>query len=65
MQPNPITPRYLSMADAATYTGLSVRTLRKLIKQRRLPASKVTDSQQGHVRIRVDDLDRLMDAAQV
>jgi len=60
MQPNEVQPRYFSMADASAYTGYSVRVLRQLIKDGRLPATKITASQQGHVRIRIDDLDALM-----
>lgn len=37
MQPNTVTPRYLSMTEAAAYSGMSIRMLRQLIKECRLP----------------------------
>jgi excisionase family DNA binding protein len=63
--PDEVQQRYLSLADAAIYSGLSVRLLRRLITDRRLPASKMSPAQQGRVRIRVDDLDALMASLRV
>jgi excisionase family DNA binding protein len=49
-------PRWVSVAEAAAYTGLSERTIRRWIEQRRLPATRV-----GPRRIEIDlnELDKL------
>lgn len=60
-----VQPRYLSLADAARYTGFSIRTLNQLIRERQIPASKLGSAPQGRVRIRIDDLDAFMASARV
>ena len=49
-------PRWASVAEAATYSGMSQRTIRRWVSQRRLPASRV-----GPRRIEIDlnELDKL------
>ncbi len=37
----PMTPRLISIQDAAQYTGLSVQTLYKMVSQRRIPFVKM------------------------
>ncbi len=36
-----MTPRLISIQDAAQYTGLSVQTLYKMVSQRRIPFVKM------------------------
>ena len=51
---------YLSQADAAGYLGVSVRTIRQLISDGRLPASRLSSARNGLVRLRRADLDALL-----
>jgi len=52
-----INPRWLGLRDAAAYTGLSVPTLRKLIREGRLKAYRPT----RRINLNIGDLDRLME----
>lgn len=51
---------YLSQADAADYLGVSVRTIRQLISDGRLPAYRLSAARNGLVRLRRADLDALL-----
>ncbi len=55
----PVTPRYLTLGDASTYSGMSVSTLRRLIDRRALRAYR------PHGRILIDarQLDALIQAS--
>jgi excisionase family DNA binding protein len=54
----PLAPRYLSLAQAGTVTGLSTRTLRRAIKDARLRAHHVGRL----VRIELDELQRWIES---
>lgn len=56
---------WFTLAEAHQYTGISVRELRRLISDGRLPASKLNPAQQGAVRIRRAALDGLLAACPV
>jgi excisionase family DNA binding protein len=55
----PVSPGYLSAKSAATYSGLSIRTVWRLLKDGRLRAFRVG----GRVLIRLADLDAMIQGA--
>jgi excisionase family DNA binding protein len=64
MQDQQVQPRWLDTAQASRDSGLSAKTLRRLIKSGRLPAGKVTESPQGHWRIKREDIEALLGGAE-
>jgi excisionase family DNA binding protein len=63
MSARTIPPRsreYLSLREAADYTGYSVFTLRELVASGRLPAFRLHDKPGSSFRVRVKDIDALM-----
>ncbi|TNH23969.1 helix-turn-helix domain-containing protein [Micromonospora orduensis] len=57
-----IEPGWLSLPDAATYTGLTERTLRDRIGAGQLRAFRANDKPGSHYRIRRSDLDAMFEA---
>jgi excisionase family DNA binding protein len=57
---NPITPKYMSQQAAATYTGLSVFTIRDLVNTGKLPAFRLSDKPGSAIRVKISDVDALM-----
>lgn len=57
---SPITPAFLSLQDAATRTGYSVYTLRGKINSGELPAFRMSGKPGAEMRVRVADLDGLL-----
>ena len=57
---NPITAKYTSPQGAATYTGLSVFTIRELIAKGELPAYRLSDKPGSAIRVKISDVDALM-----
>lgn len=53
-----IRQQYLSLEEAATYLGMSIRTVRRRIADGSIPASRVRNS--TTIRVRVEDLDNLL-----
>lgn len=51
----------LTIPQAAEYTGLSVRQIKRLVGERALPYWKTAASQQGHVMLDPDDLDQYIE----
>lgn len=56
----PRSREYLSLREAAEYTGYSVFTLRDLVTSGRLPAFRLHDKPGSAFRVRVRDIDALM-----
>ena len=54
-----VSPRWLGLQDAAKYTGLSVPTLRNLIREGRLKASRATK----RVILEILELDKFMEGS--
>ena len=54
--------RYVPLKEAAHYVGTSERWVRDEIRAGRLPAFKTNPGKAGHVRVRLEDLDVLMQA---
>lgn len=52
---------YLTVEEAADYMNTSVRFVRRLIAERRIPFHKIG----RHVRLRVQDIDAFIDAGRV
>jgi len=57
--------RYVDKRGAATYAGVSVRTIETWIAGRRLPASRVGTGRTCELHIRLDDIDVLMASARI
>lgn len=53
--------RYLDVQGAATYLGVKVRFIRRLVAERRIAFHKAGT----HVRLSIDDLDAFMQAGRV
>ena len=49
-------PRRVTVAEAAAYSGMSERTIRRWISERRLPATRMG---QRRIEIDLNDLDKL------
>ena len=60
--PVAIEANYVSVNDAATYAGVSPAQIRRWVKSG-LPAFKPTAKQQGHVLIRLRDLDAYIESS--
>ncbi|WP_422747902.1 helix-turn-helix domain-containing protein [Mycobacterium sp. WMMD1722] len=54
------TPLYISLQDAAARTGFSVFTFRELINEGKLPAYRISDKPGSAIRVKVSDVDALM-----
>lgn len=54
--------RWLSLPDAAIYTGLTERTLRERISAGQLRAYRANDRPGSHYRIKREDLDSMIEA---
>ncbi|MGP6203911.1 helix-turn-helix domain-containing protein [Microbacterium sp. F2] len=54
----PLEPQFLTVEQAAAYTGTSVRMIRRLVDQRRVPVAKIGSL----VRIRISDLEAYLEA---
>lgn len=52
--------RYVDKRGAATYAGVSVRTIEQWVHDRRLPASRIGTGQTSPLRFRIDDIDAFM-----
>ena len=57
----PLAPRYVSVADLATYASVHVNTVRRLIKSGQLPAHRVG----GRVLVDLAEFDRWMQARRI
>lgn len=57
----PLSTRYLTVAESAEYLNTSVRFVRRLIAERRIAFHKVG----AHVRLAVDDLEAFVQAGRV
>lgn len=55
-----ITPEFVSLRDAAVYSGYSVETLYAKITSGELPAYRITDSPNASLRVRIRDIDAMM-----
>jgi excisionase family DNA binding protein len=60
MSAESITPEYVSISGAATYSGFSVHTLREYISAGYLPAYRMSDKPGARIRVRLSDIDNLM-----
>ena len=56
MEMQEVTPRWLSLQDAATYTGLSVSALRNMIRDGQLRASRPS----RRIILDIRELDKMM-----
>lgn len=56
----PIVRRFVSLAEAATYTGFAERTLRRWVSEGKIRAHRATDN--GDLRFTITDLDALLGA---
>ena len=54
-------PRWLSIKQLARYLGRSVQSIRKDVRERKLPASRIG----GQIKFDLADVDRLMEARKV
>jgi excisionase family DNA binding protein len=52
----PVEPKYVRLKDAATFSGISVSTLRRMIQDGRLTGY----SPAGRILVRLDELDKLV-----
>ena len=63
--PTNVRQRYLSLPQAATYAGVTERTLREWIKAGRLTAFRDPTNPRSHYRIRCEDIDAMYEAGRV
>jgi excisionase family DNA binding protein len=54
-------PRWLSIKQLANYLGRSVQSIRKDVREKRLPATKIG----GQIRFDKDDIDQLLEARKI
>jgi excisionase family DNA binding protein len=54
-------PRWLSIKQLASYLGRSVQSIRKDVREKKLPASRIG----GQIKFDLADIDRLMQARKV
>jgi excisionase family DNA binding protein len=54
-------PRWLSIRQLASYLGRSVQSIRKDVREKKLPATRIG----GQIKFDLADIDRLMEARKV
>ena len=55
-----ITPEFVSLRDAAVYSGFGVDTLHAKVTSGELPAYKITDAPNAALRVRLRDVEALL-----